>query len=163
MEYVEIKTRVATSIIDLVESIMKQHGIIVWCLYGDDTFKGCVPSGNRGQVIHQTCVGNFSHNFYGTAKVEEEDRSIVQITILKFAQIGVDEYKSLLYPVTRLFLGWFYTPELMLKGYLEDNDYPSWLDDDNNRTLAVIDSCSKKFYAYYKKILKVLSTNIWSQ
>ena len=37
--YVEIKNRIATSTIELVESAMKQHGRIVWCLYENDTFR----------------------------------------------------------------------------------------------------------------------------
>ena len=65
---------------------------------------------------HQSYVDNFSHGDYGTTKVEGEEGSIVQITIVKFKQTDMEEYKSLLYLVIRLFLGWFYTPAVMHKG-----------------------------------------------
>ena len=40
----------------------------------------------------------------------------------------------------------------MKKGYLEDDDYSAWLDDDN-MTLTVIDTRYKLFYGYHNKIL----------
>ena len=47
------------------------------------------------------------------------------------------QYREILYPATRVFLGWIYSSDVMKKGYLEDDDYSAWLDDDN-MTLTVI-------------------------
>ena len=54
-----------------------------------------------------------------TAKVEEEEGSIIQISIVILLHTAIKEYKLQLYELTRMCLGWFYTPEVIQKVYIE--------------------------------------------
>ena len=84
---VEIKTRVKPLTIEKAETARRQFGRVVWCYYDDETFKKCVPSENRQQVLHQAAVTKLSVGVFVTAKVEENQGSIVQIIIAKITSV----------------------------------------------------------------------------
>jgi len=84
---VEIKTRVKPDPIAAAENARQQHGYIVTCSYDDDVFKGCVPSQNRKQVVHQALVSDLDWGAFVTAKVEEGEGSIVQIVFVGMAKM----------------------------------------------------------------------------
>ena len=96
---VEIKTRVADSTITIANKALAKHDRFVRCNYGDIVFKDCVPHNNCIQVIHQACASKFNTGMFVTAKVEEEEGSIVQIVVVSFTDNDLETYKSTVYPL----------------------------------------------------------------
>ena len=73
---------------------MNKYGRTVWCSYDDDIFNIFISARNRSQVIHQVCVTNFNYGFFVTAKIKEEEVSIIQIVIVMFLETNINSYKS---------------------------------------------------------------------
>ncbi|KAG7357906.1 hypothetical protein IV203_014519 [Nitzschia inconspicua] len=65
------------------ESSATKHGLVVNCVFGDDTFKDCVPAENRAQVLHQALVTNFEYGLFVTSKVKGGEGSLVQVVVIQ--------------------------------------------------------------------------------
>ena len=149
MACVEIKTRVSANTIDDAVTARENYGEIVHCTYGDDIFNGCVPSNNAKQILHQALVTNFEYGVFVTAKVEEEEGSLVQIVVVRIpVELKLAHAEKLL-TIGEVLLRWRYLDEVITKGYLEEADFPGWmtmLQKETERTRFQLWS------AHYKKI-----------
>ena len=124
---VEIKTRVKPLTITKAENTRRQFGRVVWCDFDDETFKKCVPSENRQQVLHQAAVTKLSVGVFVTAKVEENQGSIIQIVIVKITSQQRLAHIHKLLPVAEAIMGWVYKGTNMLRGRLRNEDVPEWI------------------------------------
>ncbi|KAG7360729.1 hypothetical protein IV203_035828 [Nitzschia inconspicua] len=79
----EIKTRLADTTVRTAESSATKHGSVVNCVFGDDTFKDCVPAENRAQVLHQALVTQFDYGLFVTSKVQGGEGSLVQVVVIE--------------------------------------------------------------------------------
>ena len=84
-----------------------------------------------------------------TAKIEEDQGSIVQIVVITFSPEVVSTHMKSLLNVTRPLIGWIYYQDIIAKGYLVDKDFPKWID---NEARTILKSRCRLFYAHYKKI-----------
>lgn len=123
---VEIKTRQAIDTIN--------HTSHVTCVYDDDVFKECVPPENRKQVMHQAFVTGLEFAVFVTAKLEEEEGSIVQTVIVQVPNSAKCEYANILIPRATKLVGWLHDEQVLDRGYLLDEDFPDWLTNDVHRT-----------------------------
>ena len=62
-----------------------------------------------------------------TAKVEEEEGSIVQIVVVSFTDNDLETYKSTVYPLVEQVVGWIYNIDVIKRGYLRGEDTPLFL------------------------------------
>lgn len=132
---VEIKTRTKPKTIAKAEkardAVMAQSvsgdGRVVVCEYNDKVFKTCVPSSNRKQVIHQALVTGLTWGVFITAKVEEGQGSIVQIVFVHFSEDQKREYSRVLLRMAKPLASWIYNEDAILRGYLEEEDFPEWV------------------------------------
>ena len=132
---VEIKTRVSDNTILKAESAREYakeksvdgDGKIVVCEYDDNIFKKCVPSANRKQVIHQAVVSGLSWGVFITAKLEEEQGSVVQTVFVKFANEAKIKYSDVLLRFAKPLSLWIFNQEAIDRGYLREGDCPVWL------------------------------------
>ena len=150
---VEIKTRVSENTIDAAEAALSDHGRIVKCRYGDATFKECVPANNRGQVLHQATICHFLTGVFVTAKVEEEEGSIIQIVIIKFDNAHLEQHRETLLPWADTLIGWMYESHVRERGYLKEDDMPPYLSH-NKKSVDIMKSRSRLLLAHLKIITK---------
>jgi hypothetical protein len=162
---VETKTRVAEKTIHLAADARLAHGRIVLCAYDDVAFKRCVPREHRHQMLHQAFVANFGVGVYVVAMSNDEDGgSIVQIVVATITNSARALHRARLEAVTKPVLGWLYKEEIIERGYLRNEDFPSWVVDSNTSNIdestsnesmdvkTILMSRCKLWYAFYKKL-----------
>ncbi|KAG7366467.1 hypothetical protein IV203_029137 [Nitzschia inconspicua] len=66
-----------------VEASATKHGLVVNCVFGDDTFRDCVPAANRAQVLHQALVTSFDYGLFVTSKVKGGEGTLVQVVVFE--------------------------------------------------------------------------------
>ncbi len=54
--FIEVKTRQSPATIQQTWAAKERHGNLVYCSYGSETFKDCIFSKNRKQLLHQAMV-----------------------------------------------------------------------------------------------------------
>ena len=145
----EVKTRVKPLTIKRAEDARRECGRVVWCYFDDDTFKKCVPAANRQQVLHQAAVTKLSVGIFVTAKVEENQGSIVQIVIAKITPVQRVMHVHKLLPVAETIIGWVYNDDNISRGRLREDDMPNWM---LVQDYHVLQSRVKLLYAHYKFI-----------
>ena len=75
---------------------------------------------------------------------------IIQICIVAFPiQVVIDYWEKLL-PITTEIIGWMYDPNVMSRGTLLTENFPTWQQDDIIITSTVKSWC-KMLYAHHKK------------
>ena len=146
---VEIKTRVAPDTIQAAESAAQKFGRMVECHYGDEKFNGCVPTQNCRQVMHQAVITGLSYGIFVTAKVQDGTGSLVQIVVVCIENQQKAEHINLLKHIGMMLIGWAYDSTLLDQGYLEEDDFPTWVPE---RQRAVLASQYPLFVAQYKII-----------
>ena len=146
---VEIKTRVAENTIYDAEVARDEHGAIVTCEYGDCVFKKCVPAQNRAQVIHQSLVTGLPWAAFITAKVWEEEGSIVQTVFVSIDDEDKAAYSESLLKLATPLLGWIFDPAVVRRGYMIDGDFPLWVDD---KARKILKSRFKMWCALYTHV-----------
>ena len=124
---IEIKTRVKPTTIAKAEAARAECGRVVWCYFGDVTFNKCVPAENRHQVLHQAAVTKLAVGVFVTAKVEEDQGSIVQIVIVRIQPVQHVAHIHKLLPVAEALIGWVYNDDNMIRGRLCAEDMPLWM------------------------------------
>ena len=148
---VEIKTRVGDDSIRKATKAARDHGRVVNCAHNDEVFKKCVPSEHRSQVLHQAWVCGLDVGVYVVSKVANNQGTLLQIVVATISQEAKANHESNLVAIARPLLGWIYNEVVLEKGFLEDEDFPAWLRNDEE-CKEIFKTRSKLFFAYYKKI-----------
>lgn len=133
---VEIKTRGASTTINLATKARERHGTGVWCEFGDDVFKYCVPSANRSQILHQATVTGLDYVLYVVAKVEDDRGSIVQTIVVHINDNIKDNHAANIEGPGLELVGWITTAANIRRGYLLEEDFPSWVTEDQRKTIT---------------------------
>ena len=118
---------------------------------GDDTFNKCVPAENRHQVLHQAAITKLAVGVFVTAKVEEEQGSIVQIVIVRIQPVQHVVHVHKLLPVAETLIGWVYNDDNIIRGRLRVEDMPLWMMMEQK---DVLQTRVKLMYAHYNLISK---------
>ena len=125
----EIKTRVAEMTINVVRESVEEHRQTAYCTANDDEFEACIPSEHRSQVIDQGFVSGLSYGAYHQRKVEDSEGCIMQIVVITIMEEVKTAHKEILTVVGDPLIGWMHTVTIENKGFLEDVDLPTWLDE----------------------------------
>ena len=104
--------------IERAEAAQRECGRVVWCYFNDENFKKCVPAENCHQVLHQAAITKLSVGVFVTAKLEEDQGSIVQIVIAKITAIQRMQYVHKLLPLADMIIGWIFEEDNVEKMYL---------------------------------------------
>ena len=118
MACVEIKTRTNENIIVTAKEELTNHGCVVYCSHKDIIFQDCVPSVNREKILYQAAISNYNIGIFVIAKVEDEERIIVQILNNAISYTTRLDHREWLVPVAYQLLGWLYEEEVIARGYL---------------------------------------------
>ena len=147
---VEIKTRTTDNTILQAETVASEFGRTVHCSYGDTTFSKCIPTEHQTQILHQAVVTGLDYGVYVVSKVDDLEGCIIQIIIVHMSQDVKDGYSKSIQKLGSALLEWLYNDEVIIRGYLLDNDFPEWLQDLSLR--KIVKSRVKLWYAHFKKI-----------
>ena len=85
--FMEIKTRQSPTTIEQTCTAKDCHGIIVYCSYRSDTFKDCVFSENRKELLHQAMVTGLTYGVYVSAILVDGESEICQLVIVRFSVV----------------------------------------------------------------------------
>ena len=92
-------------------------------------FEACIPSEHCSKVIHQGFVSGLSYGVYVQGKVEDDEGCIMQIVVITIMEEVKTAHKEILVVVGDPLIGWMHTVTMKNKGFLEDADLPTWLDE----------------------------------
>ena len=146
----EIKTRTKPTTIARDEEARREFGRLLWCTYGDETFNKCVLKENQCQVLHQAAVTKSSVGVFVTAKVEEHRGSIFQIVVFNILPADREGYFYLISEAAKSMLGWYLDDDLIEQGFIEDSDFPGWVEP---KARDILKSRAKLLHAHYKFIM----------
>jgi len=150
---VEMKTRVADTSQQLAIAAATQHGRIVECIYGDLVFLSCVPAKHRSELLHHACVCDVQMVVYVVSILDEQNgRKLLQIVICKVEKMHIVRHLEKLVHLGQHLMGWLYDPSVIDRGYLINEDFPTWVTLVDRETLT---SRSYMWCAMYKKIKRV--------
>lgn len=82
--FVEMKTRQVPETIQKARAAREKHDRLVYCKYDSNTFRECVFSENRKQLLHQAMVTGLKYGVYVTAVLVDGNSEICQIVIVEF-------------------------------------------------------------------------------
>jgi hypothetical protein len=149
---VEMKTRLSDdTTIRRATLVARKHGVHVQCKYNDEVFKDCVPSENRLQVMHQVYVTGLRWSVFVTSKVTDCEGSIVQTVVIHFDETEIDDYEQILLPRAKELVGFLHNADLIERGHLIDEDFPSWFPEEAR---YLVKSRYQLFSAHERKIKK---------
>ncbi|KAG7341772.1 hypothetical protein IV203_006864 [Nitzschia inconspicua] len=145
----EIKSRLADTTVRRAESSATKHGSVVNCVFGDDTFKDCVPAENRAQVVHQALVTQFDYGLFVTSKVQGGEGSLVQVVVIEIPASIRMTHGLVLCAVATPLLGFLHGEHVVKRGVLIDDDFPPWVTVPQK---AILKSRAKLYFAHLKLI-----------
>jgi hypothetical protein len=131
------------------------HQRIVYCAYDDVAFKRCIPHEHRHQVLHQAFVAGFSYGVYVVAMSDDVvGGRILQIDVASIPYSARTLHGARLIAVAEpVLLGWLLNPNIVGRGYLTTEDFPSWVVASESMDLkAILMLRYKLWYAFYKKL-----------
>ncbi|KAG7374991.1 hypothetical protein IV203_014086 [Nitzschia inconspicua] len=131
------------------ESSATKHGLVVNCVFGDDTFKDCVPAENRAQVLHQALVTNFEYGLFVTSKVKGGEGSLVQVVVIQISVAIRMTHGLVLCAAATPLLGFLHGEHVVRRGVLIDDDFPPWVTVPQR---AILKSRAKLYFAHLKLI-----------
>ena len=108
-------------------------------------FEAHIPSEHRCQVIHQGFVSGLSYGVYVQGKVEDGEGCIMQIVVIAILEEVKTAHKEILMVVGDPLIGCMHAVTMKNKGFLEDADLPTWLDE---QSCSVIKTRSKFWFAH---------------
>lgn len=142
---VEIKTRVGEKSKCTAMEALNEHGRVIFCAYDDETFKSCVPSEHRDQLLHQAAVTGLDHAVYVVSVVDDEEGRVLQIVIANVFEHQRQEHINRLLTYTKPLLAWLHSDIPMERGYLIEDDFPPWV---LPQQASILASRVKMWYAF---------------
>ena len=99
--FVEIKKSQSPTTIKQTHAAKDHHGTIVYCSYGSETFKDCIFSKNRKQLLHQAMVTGLTYGVYVSAILVDGESEICQLVIVRFSDEARDGHFDRVNPIGR--------------------------------------------------------------